>query len=279
LQYDYLALGHVTADVLEDGSTVPGGSVLYGALQASRLGLRSLIVTAGVPDELERLLEPFRDELDVQVMSAPETTRLQTRGFGEQRRQRLTRWAGPIEASEQPSARILHLAPVARELPAAWDGAREFCGLTPQGLVRHWPKPDREIELGAPDAQALAHAAGSDALVISSHERDACGPLLDRALESGALVAVTAGERPGTMLLGSGRTLATPVVALEAPVEDLGAGDVYAAALFVALVEGREPHDAAAFAGAAAAVRMMGRGAGAIGDRSAIERRLSGRAP
>jgi sugar/nucleoside kinase (ribokinase family) len=81
------------------------------------------------------------------------------------------------------------------------------------------------------------------------------------------------------MLLADGRTLQTPVVALEAPVEDLGAGDVYAAALFVALAEGREPYDAAAFAGAAAAVRMMGRGVGAIGDRAAIERRLSGRAP
>jgi hypothetical protein len=279
LQYDYLALGHVTADVLEDGSTAPGGSVLYGALQASRLGLRSLIVTAGVPNELERLLEPFRDELEVQVMPAAETTRLQTSGMGEQRRQRLTAWAGPIEPSEQPSTRILHLAPVARELPAAWDGAREFCGLTPQGLVRHWSGPEREIELGAADAQALEHAASSDALVISSHEHDACQPLLDRARANGALVAITAGERPGTMLLADGRTLTTPVVALDAPVEDLGAGDVYAAALFVALVEGREPYDAAAFAGAAAAVRMMGRGAGAIGDRAAIEHRLSGRAP
>jgi sugar/nucleoside kinase (ribokinase family) len=279
LQYDYLALGHVTADVLDDGSSVPGGSALYGALQAARLGLRSLIVTAGVPEEIERMLAPYREELDVQVVPAPETTRLQTSGMGEERRQRVLGWAGTIETSEQPSTSILHLAPVARELPATWDGAREFCGLTPQGLVRHWSDPEREIQLGAPDAQALEHAGSSDALVISSHERQACTPLLDRARESGTVIAITAGERPGTMLLADGSTLATPVAALEAPVEDLGAGDVYAAALFVALAEGREPYDAAAFAGAAAAVRMMGAGAGAIGDRDAIERRLSRRAP
>jgi sugar/nucleoside kinase (ribokinase family) len=42
----------------------------------------------------------------------------------------------------------------------------------------------------------------------------------------------------------------------------------------VALAEGRGPESAVAFANAAAAVRMQGVGAGAIGGRPAIEARL-----
>jgi sugar/nucleoside kinase (ribokinase family) len=58
------------------------------------------------------------------------------------------------------------------------------------------------------------------------------------------------------------------------PRDDLGAGDVFAAAFFVALHEGLSPERAAAFGNAAAAVRIEGVGADAIGDRSAIEARL-----
>ena len=66
-----------------------------------------------------------------------------------------------------------------------------------------------------------------------------------------------------------------PVPTLAACVDDLGAGDVFAAAFFVALSEARSPLEAARFANAAAAVRISGAGAGAIGDRGAIDARLA----
>ena len=51
--YDYIAVGHVTRDMIEDraGEAVsqPGGGAFYSGLQAARLGLRTLIVTQGVP--------------------------------------------------------------------------------------------------------------------------------------------------------------------------------------------------------------------------------------
>jgi sugar/nucleoside kinase (ribokinase family) len=50
---------------------------------------------------------------------------------------------------------------------------------------------------------------------------------------------------------------------------------VFAAAFFVALREGRTARAAAAFANAAAAVRIAGTGADAIGDRTAVEERLA----
>jgi sugar/nucleoside kinase (ribokinase family) len=51
----------------------------------------------------------------------------------------------------------------------------------------------------------------------------------------------------------------------------MGAGDVFAAAFFVALREGQRAADAAAFAAAAAALRIAGHGTGSILGRAAIE--------
>ena len=53
LRFDYAAVGHVTVDVLADGTRRAGGTALYSALQASRLGLRTVIVTQGVAGEIE----------------------------------------------------------------------------------------------------------------------------------------------------------------------------------------------------------------------------------
>lgn len=290
MQFDYATLGHVTIDVMADGSRRPGGTAFYGALQAARLGLRALIVTQGRPGELEELLEPYRDEVELEVRPSRSTTTLQTLGSGNHRRQRLLAWAGPLAEDIPLEVSILHLAPVARELPAAWRGGPAFVGLTPQGLVREWSQ-DGEIALvgadrGAPDprgdrahvgrgaADAVELAERSDAIVLSTGERASCAGLIAASVRAGGLVAVTAGAEPNTVLLADGGTLQVTVPAIEHTRDDLGAGDVFAAALFVALAEGRAPEAAAAFANAAAAVRIQAAGARAIGDRAAIEARL-----
>ena len=90
--YGYTTVGHVTIDVMEDGTRRPGGTAFYSALQAARLGRRTLVVTQGVPGEIEGLLEPFRSEFDLRVIPAAETTTLATRGEGPQRSQRLLAW-------------------------------------------------------------------------------------------------------------------------------------------------------------------------------------------
>jgi hypothetical protein len=285
-RYDYTTVGHVTIDVLAaDGSRQPGGTAFYSALQAARLGLRALILTRGVPAEIERLLAPHRDELDLRVLPAEHTTTLQTVGEGLARHQRLLAWAGPIEGPIEVDTAILHLAPVARETPSAWRGAppphaaggppphTEFVGLTPQGLVRDWDATG-EIRLDPLRPERLPERC--DAWVLSERERECCAKSAARAAAAGAVVAVTAGANPTELQLPGGELLHVPVPPIAAPVEDLGAGDVFAAALFVALREGLPPARAAAFANAAAAVRIAAVGPGAIGDRAAIEARLGG---
>jgi hypothetical protein len=302
-RYDYVTVGHVTRDVIEDraGGDVsqPGGSAFYSALQAARLGLRTLIITQGVPREIDELLEPFSGELDLRIVPAEHTTTLSTRGRGAQRSQRLLAWAGPIVEPLTLDTEILHLAPVARETPLAWRGQADFIGLTPQGLARHWGQsedvPPAQLDTAALSGDVpLCVGAGAapagdifavemdpnalprrfNAAVISEHERKSCHALFAHARGCGAYVAVTAGSRPATVQLpapGAGSVVQTgPPHPVELR-EDLGAGDVFAAAFFVALNEGRGPLEAAMFGNAAAALRIAGAGPGAIAGRAQIK--------
>jgi sugar/nucleoside kinase (ribokinase family) len=273
-QYDYVAVGHVCVDVLLGASggarEQPGGSALYSGLQAARLGLRTLIVTRGEPAQLRALLSPFADELELRIASAALTTTLETTGMGSSRRQRMRAWAGPISAAEIPRrSSILHLAPIARETPARSQGKASLVALTPQGLVRRWDPETGRIALAPLAASTLPPRC--DAVALSEAERESCRALFGR----GAIVAVTAGAGATEVHLPNGRVTHVPPTATARAQNDLGAGDVFAAAFFVALRDGRPPAQAAAFGNAAAAVRIAGEGPAAIGDAAAIERLLA----
>ncbi|MGA9877061.1 MAG: PfkB family carbohydrate kinase [Solirubrobacteraceae bacterium] len=303
-RFDYVTIGHVTRDQVErsPGGTVaqPGGGAFYSALQAARLGLRTLIVTQGVPGEIEELLAPYRDELDVHVIPAEHTTTLSTQGSGPTRSQRVLAWAGTILQPIEVNASILHLAPIARETPFSWRGEADFVGITPQGLIRRWEEHhsvplvqldagsllgdtptvqfDRDPlpgEISSVDLDPALLPARFDAAVISEQECHSAHALFAAAEQHGAHVAVTAGSRPTTVHLcdpGTGpQVVQTAIPRVSAVRDDLGAGDVFAAAFFVALAAGRPVLDAAMFGNAAATVRIAGVGPGAIGERETIE--------
>ena len=272
MRFDYTTVGHVSVDVMDDGSQRPGGSAFYSALQAARLGQRALILTRGVAQEIEELLAPYRGELELEVLAVPHTTTLQTTGSGSARSQRMLAWAGEIEEDITVDTAILHLAPIARETPGRWRGSADFVGLTPQGLLRRWHGPGQEIVHARPEERRIPRRC--QALVLSEAERSDCAELISGAASGGAVVAITAGACATTLLLPGEGELAVPVRGVGAAIDDVGAGDVFAAAFFVALREGQAPRAAADFAGAAAALRIQQRGAHAIADRRAIEARL-----
>ncbi len=270
--FDYTTVGHVTADVMSDGSRRPGGSAFYSALQAARLGQRALILTQGVPGEIEPLLEPFRSELEIEIIAAAQTTTLRTSGTGSARSQRVLAWAGAIDEDVLLDTSILHLAPIARETPRRWRGHAGFVGLTPQGFLRAWSGRGAQMRPTSPDPRLLPERC--DAIVLSEAEGASCAALVSERAAAGTIVAITAGASATTILAPGDGELMVEVPHLESPCDDVGAGDVFAAAFFIALVEGQAPGSAADFANAAAAVRMGGAGAQAIGDRPAIEARL-----
>jgi hypothetical protein len=302
-RYEYVAVGHVTRDVIEGraGKAVSqaGGGAFYSGLQAARLGLRTLIVTQGVPREIYALLEPFSDEFDLRVIPAPHTTTFATSWVGEERFQRVLAWAGPISQTLEIHTSVLHLAPVARELPIRWDGTARFVGITPQGLMRRWREGDEpslaQLDTGSLLGDVPLVASGQetltgdvspveldpgalperfDAAVISEHECAGCHALFTAARRGGAYVAVTAGSRPATVHLPPGRSPSVVQTAQPRAVKprgDLGAGDVFAAAFFVALTEGQSALVAATFGNAAAEVRIAGEGPRSVGTRAEID--------
>jgi sugar/nucleoside kinase (ribokinase family) len=282
-EIDYLAIGHVTIDVIADAEAgqrrQPGGGAFYSALQAARLGLRTGILTAGAGDQLQELLEPYSDELTIEVAPAPATTTLATYGTGAQRKQRLLAWAGVVPApAKRLACGVLHLAPVARELAPAYPIDAGFVGLTPQGLIRSWERIGDPIRTSALAAEDLPMPC--DAAVLSSDELSSCEPLLSGArLGHAPTIAITAGPEATTLRLPDGSSERVVPIAVDPVHDDLGAGDVFAAAFFVALAGGSTPATAARFGNAAAAVRLAARGPGAIGDRAAIEALLEETAP
>lgn len=294
-RFDYTVAGHVTVDVLADGTTQPGGGAFYSALQASRLGLRALIITRGRRTQIERLLEPYESELELHVQPAAHTTTLQTCARDAAAPQRMLAWAGPLDSLPLLHSEILHFAPVARETGCRWSGEASFIGLTPQGLIRTWRaigERMRPSELSREQLPKRLHAA-----VLSARERACCevlfAPRRARGADAGAggdgsseapgrahgpepqpLVAVTDAHRATVLHLPGEQPLALEVPRVHRVVDDVGAGDVFAAALFCALASHRSPREAGAFANAAAAVRVSGAGADAIGARAAVERRM-----
>jgi sugar/nucleoside kinase (ribokinase family) len=147
-------------------------------------------------------------------------------------------------------------------LPERWDAVviseneRDSCtGLIPSPAPR--PAPSREPA-----------AAGGDAGPMAASDE------APSAVANRGLVAVTAAARPTSIHMPDGEVARVRVPVIDDFCDDVGAGDVFAAAFFVALHEGRSARAAAAFANAAAAVRIAGAGADAIGDRGAVEARL-----
>jgi sugar/nucleoside kinase (ribokinase family) len=277
--FDYVTVGHVTVDVMAaDGSRRPGGGAFYSALQAARMGLRTLIVTQGSPREIEALMEPHRGELELQILPAPATTTLATSGSGTARTQRVLAWAGPISETITVDSGSLHFAPIARETATtSWQGHAKFVGFTPQGLARTWDEGGEITPAPMPADQRSLNGLlpqGCSAVVISEHEHATLAPLLAAAAAGGAVLAITAGAGPTTVHLPGGEVAQVQAPALAHPRDDLGAGDVFAAAFFIALREGLPPAQAAAWGNAAAAIRIEGIGADAIGDRRAIEARV-----
>lgn len=260
-------MGHCALDIQPDGSFLPGGTVLYSALTAARMGLRVGILTAGEPESVATALAPFDGLFAIHIVPTAATTTFENLPTPAGRKQTLHAWAGPIHPDELPvawrRAAILHLGPIADELPPdAWAEAlganREgaWTIATPQGWLRHWntlPSPVRH------DALALPHRLLDrlSAMVISVEERDVAETAVRRVARHG-LGAITYGPRGVEILQGEMTTrIPTFPVAVR---DETGAGDVFAAAWAVGLARGERPEVAARGACACASLSVTAPG-------------------
>ncbi|WP_207386366.1 PfkB family carbohydrate kinase [Protofrankia symbiont of Coriaria ruscifolia] len=274
---DYLAVGNPTLDVLPDSSFAIGGSMVYAVVQAARLGLSAAGVGRGCGVELAPLWTPFETEAFLHIQPSPDTTRFRNENTDSLRTQWLEKSAGAVSGLDRlPESRVLHLAPVAREIvldDIVRGSVRGLVGLTPQGLIRSWDDSrlvrHHALRIGSSTARNI------DAVVFADYEAAYLTGVAEAVRRAGGIVVVTKGPRGAEVLLANGKQEFS-AIATDHLVDDTGAGDVFAASLFIALDGGFTVSDAVRFAAAAAALSIGGIGPRAIATRNAVVK-LAGR--
>jgi len=272
----FLAIGHTARDEFPDGRWRLGGSALYGAATAAKLGADVTLVTRAGPAERDAL-ETLCQELgiDLRLLASDVTT---TFGFtydaAGHRTLHLRARAAPITRSDVGrrvrAPRAVLLASIAAELDrslfAPWSGAKRV--LAAQGLLRSFAADGAVIP--SPWAEYADLLPKVDAVVVSEEDRaDA------RAWMPHAAVVVTQAERGSDVHRPAGKSH-VPAFAVAEVIDQTGAGDAFAAGLALGLAEGLPLIEAATFASAAASFAVEGLGMSRLADRSRVWKRMRG---
>lgn len=283
---DYLLIGHITADLLDDGTVSLGGTALYSGLAAAHMGANVAILTRGrygvnvagmdIPG-----LEEYADRVQVIVQDADVPTTFTNHYVGSRRTQQIRHWAGPIDIRGLPphwgNAKIVHLGPVADELdPRRITGLTTgFLGVTPQGWMRDWPREQGGMVRLAPLRLPVDLVNRLDSAIVSDEEIFHARDLIERVGER-RMSVVTRGPEGATIYHSAGnvpdaypgekhfRTVDIP--GIEVKVKSLtGAGDVFAAAFFMKASEKTSSAlEAGRFANAVAALSLREMGVGVV---------------
>ena len=219
---DYLVIGHVTRDLMPDGSYRSGGTVTYAGLAALRLGLRVGAVTSAVPGDLH-----LEAGMALKVKPAPQTTTFENLYSGGTRRQFCRAVAARLCLEDVPEAwkgaRIVHLGPVAQEVdPRVVSGfAGALVGVTPQGWLRRWDADGFVRRADWPEARRVLAEAG--AVILSIDDLGGDRALLSQWVRWARLLVLTVGK-DGAIVYHGGRQRRFPAFAV-AEVDPTGAGD------------------------------------------------------
>lgn len=276
----YLVIGHIVADLLPDNTAVLGGTALYSALTAARLGWRVGVLTRGaygvtVDGVAIPSLEPFADELSIITQDAESPTTFVNEYTAGRRAQKIGKWAGPIDLRGLPphwrNARVIHLGPVAQEIDMRQTGSLTpgFFGATPQGWMREWPRATggrvslHHLRLSAELISRL------DGIVVSVEEISQAREAVER-IGARRLGAITKGEG-GARILYGGDVADVPGFRIK-EVDLTGAGDVFAAAFFIRATDRTAgAKTAALFANAVAALSLRAVGPAGVPTLAEVE--------
>ena len=271
---DYLMLGHFTRDVLPDRTTTPGGTSLYAALTAHRLGRDVGVVSA--PAELP---PGWPDAIQIAFHPSPAPPTFENRYTPEGRKQTLHAASQPITLDVIPeawrTAPLIHLGPVLGETPEELVDAfpAALLGVTPQGWMRDWSEPLPGPVLYRPWQPASRVLERIDALVLSIEDVRGDEALVIGYARHCALVVLTRGAQGATLFV---RGVPHDIPAFPAIERDpTGAGDVFAATLFACLHDTGDPFEAARFASYVAALSVEGAGISRIPARAELEQGLA----
>jgi len=256
-----LIVGHVTHDRYASGNRA-GGSAFYASRAMRALGVRArLATTVGVDFERHREL----DGLEMLMTVAGRTTTFDNEyRSGRARMQRVSGVAASVRPVALPSDwrknDILLLAPVLGELDAAhWLDTVEapIVGIGLQGFLKGvGPVVDSGQRRVVPFPLQLDRELLERLTVVFLSDEDfvpAESPDLLAVLRRAVPIVVMTLGAGGSRVWSRGGEIEVGIFPSVAK-DPTGAGDVFAAAFLVAMSEGAEVGDAAAFASAAASI-------------------------
>ncbi len=273
---DFLAIGHVTRDLLPDGSWRLGGTVTFAALTAARLGLRPAIVTSA-PAEVLAALDGILPDIPLSVVPTEGATTFENIYSASGRQQYLRGRAAPLTILAIPptwrDAPIVLLAPIAQEVDANVVTAfpHSLVAATPQGWLRQWDGAGRVTP--APLASAEILLPHLQALILSRDDlQPPAGAILGPWSQTVPLVVETSGAE-GAYLWRNGSQSGLFAGHPAHEVDPTGAGDVFAAAFLCELHATGDALRAADFANRVAACSVEAPGGDGIPTREQLAAR------
>lgn len=227
---DYLIIGHITKDQLKDGYRL-GGTAVYSGVLAHRMGLKVAVYTSGAA----HLALDIMEGIEIIDQPGPGTTTFVNDYTPSGRVQRLLDRAEELDSSQIPPnwkrAKIVHFAPVARELPltSGDDFPSEFRGYSLQGWMRTWDGEGRISPAPLPEVNSPVRDRAAGFVSIEDLGNDRRG--LEQLQRQFPMLALTLGPR-GVELFSGGRTQLIPSTPTP-EIDPTGAGDIFAAAFLI----------------------------------------------
>lgn len=245
---DYILIGHVTQDVLEDGSIALGGTASYASLTARALGCSvALLTSAGADCDLTRLTSAF----ELTIKPASVTTTFRNAYVDGTRHQFIYHVASYLDSRDLPATwripTIAHIAPVFNECSFDFLDAfpeKTYKGVTLQGWLRKKEPDGRVVPDMSKDGIEVFQKAS--AIVISEDDIQSDWRYAEILAASTPCLVVTNGYRGGRLYHQHTQIeFSAPKVVEQNPT---GAGDIFAVAFFYAHAKGHDAYNAALFA-------------------------------
>ena len=272
---DYLLLGHVTVDRLDDKRVVLGGTATYAALTARNMGARVGVHTSSAYEP--GLIDTLGGTLVARI-PAEFTTCFVNEYSGGKRRQTIESVAEKLTYEqilpEWRNTPVVHLGPLNQEFDANLVNRfpRSLIGVTPQGWMRAWDESGLVRAMDWADADKVFLRA--DVVVISEDDVADRSIIIDWASKARMLV-VTLGERGCDVYCkGEAAPFHSPAFKSATEVDPTGAGDVFAAAFLWHLHQsGGDWQRAADWANCVASFVVEKRGVAGVPKLAEVEKR------
>ena len=271
---DYLLLGHITVDRLDERRVVLGGTATYAALTARNVGARVGVHTSSAYEP--GLIDTLKGVLVARI-PAEYTTCFVNEYHDGQRQQTIESVAEKLSYEqilpEWRNPPVVHLGPLCQELDASLVGRfpRSLVGVTPQGWMREWDTSGRVR--AAPWADAERVLARADVVVISQHDV-ADRAVIDEWARKARMLVVTLGDQGCDVYRQGEPPYHSPAFESAAEVDPTGAGDVFAAAFLWHLHQSRgDWRTAADWANCVASFVVEKRGVAGVPKLADVEKR------